>query len=78
MTEQMMKEQINELKVRVFDLQEALADERNAMGRFCGIIASMIGLEGEDAQDLQNYINRVAELTGHADGVADEAEQKEG
>lgn len=54
--------QIKDLKVRTFDLQEALNGERAHVSQFVNILAQQLGLEGEEAQDLQNYINKVNEL----------------
>lgn len=54
--------QLKELKVRTFDLQEALNGERQHISQFVNILAELLSIEGEDAQSLQNYIDRVVEL----------------
>ncbi|AUR86058.1 coil containing protein [Vibrio phage 1.081.O._10N.286.52.C2] len=55
------------LKVRVFDLQEALEAERGSFGQFVNILAQLLDFDQEKAASLQNYVDEVAYLTGKAE-----------
>lgn len=58
--------QIKELKVRTFDLQEALQTERESFGQFVGYLAQLLDFDQEQSSSLQNYVDAVAKLTGKA------------
>lgn len=68
-----LTEQNKNLKVRTFDLQEALQGERQSFGQFCNVLAQLLSLSEEEAQDLQNYVNKLAEITGATEAASETA-----
>ncbi|AAQ64393.1 hypothetical protein KVP40.0323 [Vibrio phage KVP40] len=69
--------QIKDLKVRTFDLQEALQAERNSFGQFVGVLAQLLDFDQEKASSLQNYVDEVAYLTGKAERPVEGDGEKE-
>ena len=68
--EQLQQENAN-LKVRCFDLGEALNSERNNIGQFAGAIAELLQLPKEKQTDLNEYVSAIQALV-----AGDEAESK--
>ncbi|QNJ54775.1 hypothetical protein vBValMR10Z_235 [Vibrio phage vB_ValM_R10Z] len=63
--------QIKDLKVRTFDLQETLQEERNSFGQFVGVLAQLLDFDQAQASSLQNYVDEIAILTGKAERPAE-------
>ncbi|MGL6228631.1 MAG: hypothetical protein ACRC3J_05425 [Culicoidibacterales bacterium] len=56
------QQQLDTLKIRVFDLSEALQQERDFKQSFFTELYQLIGLDESQANDPSAYITRVAEL----------------
>ncbi|AGN30374.1 hypothetical protein VPFG_00377 [Vibrio phage nt-1] len=68
--EQVIEQQgevIKDLKVRTFDLQEALQAERSSFGQFVNVLAQLLDFDQEKASSLQNYVDEIAFITGKAE-----------
>lgn len=66
---QALQEEVRNLKVRQFDTQEALTEERKSFGQFVGILAQLLDFDQEKASSLQNYVDEIAVLTGKVEPV---------
>lgn len=66
-----LQQQAANYKIRLFDLQEELSNERTHVSQFVNILAQQLKIEGEDAQKLKNYIDAVQKLV---DGNIQEVE----
>lgn len=53
---------INTLKVRLFDAEEALRGESQFKEQFFGQLSKILGLEGDEATDPNNYLLSVQHL----------------
>ncbi|AIA64967.1 tail fiber chaperone [Cronobacter phage S13] len=58
----MSAEKINELKIRIFDLQEMLEGRHQFEAQFFGALAELLAIPEESRQDPQVYINAVIAL----------------
>lgn len=72
-----LSEQVKELKVRTFDLQETLQSERKSFGQFVGVLSQLFDFDETQSQNLQNYVDEAAYLTGKADRPKDNDEAQE-
>lgn len=54
---QEQEQKINALKVRLFDSEEQAHGVTDTMNQFVGRLAQLFGIEGEHAQNLNNYIS---------------------
>ncbi|ADM80164.1 hypothetical protein phiAS5_ORF0321 [Aeromonas phage phiAS5] len=59
---QQLQSQLNTLKVRLFDAQEARTQEAEFYQGFFGQLAKELGLEGEAATQPEAYIAKIVEL----------------
>lgn len=58
----MSVDQIKELKVRIFDLQETIQSRQEFEGQFFGSLAQLLDIPQEMATDPQVYINAIVAL----------------
>lgn len=58
----MSVEKINELKIKIFDLNEVLEERRNFEGQFFGALADLLDIPADSRQDPQVYINAIIAL----------------
>ena len=66
---QALQEEVRNLKVRQFDTQAALTEERKSFGQFVGILAQLLDFAQENASSLQNYLDEISVLTGKVEPV---------
>ncbi|ADQ52897.1 tail fiber chaperone [Aeromonas phage PX29] len=59
---QQLQAQLNSLKVRLFDAQEARTQESEFYQGFFAQLAKELGLEGEAATQPEAYLAKIAEL----------------
>lgn len=58
----MSVDQIKELKVRIFDLQETIQSRQEFEGQFFGSLAQLLDIPQDMATDPQVYINAIVAL----------------
>lgn len=56
MNEQLVQEQIKDLKVRVFDAEEALKQNHNVIQNFLNEVAKVLGEQDVTLQTVYDYI----------------------
>lgn len=55
-------EQLNALKVRIFDAQEQLSQTNQFQNEFFGHLSQMLGIDQEQAKDPNAYLSVIGEL----------------